>query len=401
MKKNTELIEQIEKLIKWKKGRKFIASKLNITEDEVSELLGETEKDDVSYWQSGNIQAEVNLERGTRKSEVVSDFEPKNPEELTKLHKVDTSKYRISSYWTKQRGDKFTSSLLCTLIKPSDFDPKKFGEFLKGYKSAFRPSKVITGDKRKETVDVEISLADFHLDKLDIDGETITDRKEQYIYIVKSLLNKVDSCYNINKIVFTIGSDYFHTDSYNATTTKGTPLEASTTWYNAYEEGFDLMVWAISFLRSYCKGMEIILVNGNHDKTKSYYLAHALSTYFSSDKGILFDRGDSPFKHTTMGCTFVGYGHGDGKIDELPLIFATSTDSSVEFGLARYREIRTGDKHFYMTKEIKGVRIQQLPSLAGTDRWHRDHQYINNLRAALALVYHPTKGRVAEFEERI
>jgi hypothetical protein len=54
-----------------------------------------------------------------------------------------------------------------------------------------------------------------------------------------------------------------------------------------------------------------------------------------------------------------------------------------------------------MAKEIKGVRIQQMPSLSGTDRWHADNNYVHNIRAGLALVYHPIFGKIAEFEERI
>jgi len=42
-----------------------------------------------------------------------------------------------------------------------------------------------------------------------------------------------------------------------------------------------------------------------------------------------------------------------------------------------------------------------MPSLSGTDRWHEDNNYINNIRAGLALVYHPITGKTAEFETRI
>lgn len=395
--KNKELIEQIEKLIKWKKGRKYIANKLNITEDEVSELLGEIERKD-NWAESGDLCYEYNMEKGTLKSEVVSDFEPKSPEELAKLHKVDLKRYKIASYWTKQRGDKFTSSLLCNLIKPTDIDPKQFAEFVKGYKSTFKAPKVVKKDG--DAVDVEISLADFHIDKLDLDGETIEDRKEQYIHILTSLMLKVTGAYSIGTIIFTVGNDFFQTDSYNNTTTKGTPVDYSSTWNNAYEEGFDLMVWAITYLRSLCNDMEIIFVPGNHDRTKGYYLAHALSVYFASDDRIYFDRTDNPFKYTVLGNTFLGYHHGDGKLDELPLIFATG-DGAASFGSSKYREVHTGDKHHYMAKEVKGVRILQLPSLSGTDRWHRDSQFIHNVRAGLALVYHPQTGKCGEFEERI
>jgi hypothetical protein len=71
------------------------------------------------------------------------------------------------------------------------------------------------------------------------------------------------------------------------------------------------------------------------------------------------------------------------------------------FGCAKYREVHTGDKHHYMAKEVKGVRIQQMPSLSGTDRWHQDNNFVHSVRAALALVYDKELGKICEFEERI
>lgn len=60
----------------------------------------------------------VDAEKGTLESTLQLDYEPKNDEELARLHKVDLTKYKISSYWSKLRGSgKFTSSIFCTLRK--------------------------------------------------------------------------------------------------------------------------------------------------------------------------------------------------------------------------------------------------------------------------------------------
>ncbi len=147
--------------------------------------------------------------------------------------------------------------------------------------------------------------------------------------------------------------------------------------------------------------LEVVLVQGNHDRTKSFYLAHALEVVFKNEVDVKFKREHSVTKFVLLGNTFIGYHHGNCKIEELPLLFATNKDSSSSFGNARYREVHTGDKHHYMAKEIKGVRIQQMPSLSGVDRWHLDHNFVNNIRAGLALIYHPILGKIAEFESRL
>jgi hypothetical protein len=129
-------------------------------------------------------------------------------------------------------------------------------------------------------------------------------------------------------------------------------------------------------------------------------LAHALDVFFSNNVNVTFQREHSTTKVVILGNTFIGYHHGNCKIEDLPLVFATGNNSEA-FGCSKYREVHTGDKHHYMAKEVKGVRIQQMPSLSGTDRWHLDNNYINNIRAGIATVYHPVKGRIAEFESRI
>lgn len=402
-------LTQLEELLKHKKSKSYYASKLNISVEEVNDLLRELRQTGSTYYvQSSDYvippftvtySSSVDCDKGTKKSEVISDFEPKTIEELVELHKVDTERYKVSNYWTKQKGDKFYSSLLCSLIKPTELDIEKFGDYVKSYKSDFKPVNVTFagGDK----VDIEISIADFHLDKFTLDKEKVEERVKRYEDIVNSLVSSVDRVYQINKIVYVIGNDFFHTDNYLNSTTNLTPQDVSMSYNEAYEIGFDLMVRTISQLRAYCSEMDIILVQGNHDRTKSYYLAHALEVYFKADKNIKFNREHSVTKYIKLGNTFIGYHHGNTKIDDLPLLFATSPDSCVDFGTSKYREVHTGDKHFYMAKDIKGVRVQQLPSLSGVDRWHLDNNYVNSVRAAIVTVYHPEEGKIAEFEKRV
>ncbi len=250
-------------------------------------------------------------------------------------------------------------------------------------------------------MDVEISLADFHLDKLDITKETIEDRVKQYQDTLQQLINRVIGAFDVNRLVFVIGNDFLHTDTIQNTTTSGTPLQVSCTWNEAYEVGFDLLVESISKLLAIANEVEIILVQGNHARTKEYFLAHALEAYFKDEERLDINRDFTTTKFAILGNTFVGYHHGNCKIFDLPLIFATSTDSAELFGMCPYREVHTGDKHHYLAKEIQGVRVQQLPSLSGTDRWHADNNFINSIRAGLAMCYSETEGKVCEFESRI
>ena len=408
MTENQDMLSRLEALLRRKKSKTFYAEKLGITEIEVDELLKELKERDQEpndTLKASSLYESVrktNNERGTIESTLVVDFEPKDDIELAALHKINLDKYIIVNYWSKLLPNgKFTSSVFSKKKEAKDYTAEDFAKFLENYKPNYIPQPQPKQEHSK-LIDVEISLSDFHLAKRHIDGDNSPAvRCKRYFDTAIQLANNVKALYDIDRIVFPISNDFFHTDNYQHQTTNGTPQETIVDYAHEYELGFALLVDTITALKNVCKELHVILVQGNHDRTKSYYLAHALDVYFSADNNVYFDREHSTVKATLLGETFVGYHHGNCKIEDLPLLFATHPDYSVMFGYAKYREVHTGDKHHYMAKEVKGVRIQQMPSLSGTDRWHQDNNYVHSVRAALALVYDKQLGKICEFEERI
>lgn len=406
MSENQSLLGQLQELLTQKKSKKFYAERLGISEFEVNELLKELrEKDNYQNVEGRNYTEErkVNVERGTIESTIVSDFDPKDDLELAKLHKINLDKYVITNYWSKMLpSGKFTSSVFSKKKEAKDYSPEDFAKFLENYK----PNNIsITKEQHsvnKDVVDVEISIADYHLAKKTVDGDNDpATRALRYVTMAQSLIEKVKANYNINNAVLPISNDFFHTDNYQHQTTNGTPQDTIMDYSEEYELGFAVLVDTINMLRKYASNVTVVLVQGNHDRTKSFYLAHALDVFFRDEIDVEFIREHSVIKGITLGNTFIGWHHGNCKLEDLPLLFATHPKYSHQFGDAVYREVHTGDKHHYMAKEVKGVRIQQMPSLSGTDRWHLDNNFVHSVRAALALVYDLNLGKIAEFETRI
>ena len=398
------LLSQLEELLTQKKSKKFYAERLGISEYEVTELLKELrEKDNYQNAEGKNYieERKVNVEKGTIESTIVSDFDPKDDLELAKLHKINLDKYVITNYWSKMLpSGKFTSSIFSKRKEAKDYSPEDFAKFLENYK----PTNILVTKipNFKDVVNVEISLSDYHLAKRTVDGDnSIEARAKRYLDVAQSLINKVVSNYHIDTVILPISNDFFHTDNYQHQTTQGTPQDTIMDYSEEYELGFSILVDTINMLRQYASHVVVVLVQGNHDRTKSFYLAHALDVFFKETHDVDFIREHSVVKGITLGNTFIGWHHGNCKIEDLPLLFATHPQYSQAFGNAKYREVHTGDKHHYMAKEIKGVRIQQMPSLSGIDRWHLDNNYVHSVRAALALVYDVELGKVAEFESRI
>lgn len=408
MTENQDMLLRLSELLRQKQSKSFYAKRLGITEQQVDELLKELRERDQEP--NDTLKApllcesirKVNNEKGTIESTLVLDFEPKDDLELAALHKINLDKYVITNYWSKVLpSGKFTSSVFSTRKKPQDYTPEDFTKFLENYKSNYISQPAPKQERGKE-IDIELSLSDFHLAKRHIDGDNSPHQRcTTYLTAALSLVYTVKAIYDIDTIIFPISNDFFHTDNYQNQTTNGTPQDTIVDYAHEYELGFDLLVDTITQMKALCKNVHVVLVQGNHDRTKSYYLAHALDVYFKNDSNIFFDREHSVVKGVMIGETFIGYHHGNCKIEDLPLLFATHPDYSQMFGYAKYREVHTGDKHHYMAKEVKGVRIQQMPSLSGTDRWHADNNYVHSIRAGIVLMYDKVNGKIGEFEYRL
>ena len=344
-----------------------------------------------------------NFEKGTLESTITSSFEPKTIDDLYTEHQVNPDIYTIKNYWSKkQPNGKFTSSVFAVKKTIDNAEPQEFFELIKNYDSPYTPikkSEICVNTAFTRPSCLILHLTDFHLDKQDIYGTTLEEKKKQFYDVSTKLLYRAYQSNYIDEIVFVLGSDMLHTDTYQGTTTNLTPQDSNTTWHNAFTEAFDIYANVIKILKQFCNKLNVILVPGNHDRTKSFYLAHGLQKYFEKDSNILFDTNPVPRKVYTYGSTFIGLHHGDCKIMELPLIFAKEFNK--QWGECTYHQILTGDKHHLFEKEIQGVRVRQLPSLSKEDNWHNQSNYVNSVKAAMAIIYDKEHGCCMTIEERL
>lgn len=399
-------LEKLKDLMKQKKSKAFYAKRLGISITEVDTLL-----DQLKNGRSSDTEQRFteDIKQGTAETSFRTYKEIHNLDELITEAKIDTDTWDIvkyvQNYWGNGNNPYYQVKAWLERKKPLQSDI--IDKILNNYKSSYKPLKtsdLLLNKKKRKTCAV-ISLADFHLDKLTIDNESIETKIKYYKEALLELLELSYSSFLLEEIVFVIGNDYFHTDTIHGTTTSGTPVYPCIEWENAYEIGFNLMVEAIQMLKQFCKKLNIILVQGNHPRTKEYYLAHALETYFRIDKSIVFNRSSEIYKTFKYGNTLLCFNHGNNVNDKLPLVFAT--EFYKEWGECRYKEIILGDKHHNSEKlfktqgEANGIRMRIVPALSGTDRWHKDNQFTGSIRAGLSLIYDYEKGKCGEFESRL
>lgn len=397
MQSQQNLLEELKKLLSRKQSKDFYARRLGISRSQVEILLEQL--------RGGNspIVYEESLEDINIGINTYYDVEP-TAEDIMRDNKINPSEYKLSTYWSKAKEKGWQVSANFTKVNKNDSLMENFKEFLSAYKTPHLPFPTSIKSKYADKCAL-ISLPDAHIDKLTLDGESINKKIQTYYEVLNSLVHSASGAFALEEIVFVVGNDFYHTDSVNNTTTKGTPLQVNTSWDDAYMKGFDLMVKSISFLKKNCKTLKIILMQGNHPFTKEFYLTHALEVYFANDPNITFDKVTRNLKVHQYGETLLCFNHGNNVNDKLPLAFATSFYK--EWGQCKYKDIIIGDKHHNTEKlfrsqgESFGVRMRMLPSLSGTDKWHDENLFINAIQSGICLVYDKTKGKIAEFEERI
>ena len=106
------LFEKIKGSFKWKKTSDYCAEKLNISIDDYEKLKDYVKSQELI--EDGTTSYEYDLEKGQAKMEAISASEPKSPEEIIDILNIDTTQWKLSSYWNKQMGDHWRVSAMVT-----------------------------------------------------------------------------------------------------------------------------------------------------------------------------------------------------------------------------------------------------------------------------------------------
>lgn len=361
-------MEQLKKLLKWKMSKSKLAAKLGVSFKQLEEMLAElgppTNKDT------------FNIKKQTDNSVEVSaywDHEP-TPEEIIQKHKIDTTKWRLSSFWSKGKSKGY---LVSALFTPLSKDPSlefetKFIEFLTNYTPKFKyvlpnPLKI---DKNRKKGILIVNKQDAHLNKLDILGKNnIHERFSSLETALQTLVQQAHLSSDIEEVVFIVGSDEFNSE-WTGMTTKGTPQENILT----YEESFELICQhnfnLLQILYGYCKNIKVIFVKGNHDAYVGWHMVKWLEAACKNlSLNISFDTKTQNRKYHKYRKVGFMFNHGDELSHKdlaqiFPIEFKDDWSSCSKFN------IFTGDKHHEKTNTIVGIKAYQLPALSTSkSRW--------------------------------
>lgn len=249
---------------------------------------------------------------------------------------------------------------------------------------------------------LEIDIFDLHLGKVAWGQETghnynLDIATQLFENSITEFLEDVSNK-NIDRIVLPIGNDFFNSDKAHPfnSTTSGTPQEEDTRWQKTFKTGRKLLVDQITRL-SEVAPVDVIMIPGNHDFERNFYLGDSLEGWFYNNENVIVDNSPSPRKYYLYNSILLGYTHGnEEKLIDLPLLMAQEVP--VMWANSKHREFHLGHLHhkkeikYKSTEEYQGVTIRFMSSLSGTDSWHHKKGYTGSKRAAEAYLWDSEKG---------
>jgi hypothetical protein len=344
------------------------------------------------------IETHQNLDAGTSKITGISSTEPRTPDEIIKILGIDTRIWKLSQFWNKEQNNKWLVSALITRLPQEQIVQNSFIEELSKYElpiyDKINPTHL--NEYSSEKVCGVISLQDLHFGKPGNENMAVVMDKAICYLIGKAYAN-----YNLQKIILVVGPDTLNMDTFDGTTTKGTPVENSETATKAYMKAFDAICLAIGKIKHFCENLEVVFIPGNHDRLSSFHLMHAVSQVFKMTPSIVFNVNYKERKVIMYHDNMIAFEHGDVSSKNNPLVFAT--DFPKEWGSSKHRFLYTGHYHGRKTKEViteneeQGFVTRIIPALTSSDYWHYHNKWTGNQRAAIIHIHEAKKGLISEF----
>jgi hypothetical protein len=206
----------------------------------------------------------------------------------------------------------------------------------------------------------------------------------------------------VAQILWVAGNDFYHVDRGDNTTTRGTRQDADGRWQKAFVGGVTELRNAVDLAREIAP-VRLKIVKGNHDEEKAFTLAVVMAAIYEGDARVVVDVSPSLTTCFQWGTNLVGFQHGHNmtadRFKQLPNEMAHLWPQ--EWAATTWREWHLGHLHSesedvwrYRASETVGdVIVRRLPSLCGTDYWHRSMGY-RSLGAAEAHFYDAKLGRI-------
>jgi len=192
-----------------------------------------------------------------------------------------------------------------------------------------------------------------------------------------------------------IGSDFFHVDNQLSQTTQGTPQDMDGTPAEMLVTGCALLEEWINMLRQVA-AVELVLMSGNHDRMLGLAALMVLEAAFRSAPDVTTQMDRTPRVYRRYGRNLIGFVHGDGVSKTRDIAGHMAREASEHWHECTSKTVYTGHLHNEKTETdtVFNVTRRQLPSLAGTDRWHSKNGYVGAPKSLPVYMHSHDRGLI-------
>lgn len=239
---------------------------------------------------------------------------------------------------------------------------------------------------------LEIVVSDLHVDRFVEGRYGVEESLARLKTSVRDILGRGIE-HGIEQVKLVFLGDTFNDDNGRRTTTKGTPQQSEGAWRTVFTRVRETIADLATIAGTLVGETEIIIIPGNHDRERSFYLAETLAGYFESSPYVHVRTNPAEIEYIDWGVNLISLDHGDSiKPRQLAnkILRHSSGHSVIE---AQRGHIHTRTLH----TEIEGVLVRNFGSPAPESDWEREQGYEGNLSQITGIIWHRELGKEAEF----
>jgi len=160
--------------------------------------------------------------------------------------------------------------------------------------------------------------------------------------------------------------------------------------------------------------VDVLVIPGNHDFERSFYLGAYLEAWFNNDSQVWINNHASPRKYYKFGKVLLGLTHGgEEKEVSLPMLMATDVEAKPYWSETIYHEWHLG--HIHRKRNVNyaildrkrtvsedlGVTVRYLSSLTGTEEWHHKKGFVGAIKAGEGFIWNDEAGLLAHLNSNL
>lgn len=345
----------------------------------------------------------------TKTLQLISETQHKDEAFLLKAHGYDIKEWELVSarnnvwnvYSKLDKIQTLCSSKIVVKPRTDSISKEEIKEWLLNLDRTYEvPKYKSTANyiKKRDKL-LEINLADLHFGKLCWHGDSGENydhkiAEQRFMYIINDNITRVKSL-SLEKVLFIYTNDFFHYDTIENTTTKGTRQDSDVRWQKLYLKGNEMLIKGVDLLRSELKvPIETFYVGANHDKMTSFFSIVNLNSWYRNCDDVEVSTEPMSRKYVEYGNTLIGFCHGND-IPKKELSGLLPKEAPQAWGRTKYRELHAAHYHSERAiEETNGTIIRFVSSPTGTDNYHYEHGYTGAIKKGQSFIYDKRYGLI-------